>query len=236
MKDKPLPSDTIIQNVARFPDSYPFSEENAAVVKCLPRMAFNQSLPNEAMISPFWQTQTARRFRPMLPCMMDVDHRVSGLLSQSPGCLWHYMTCHLTKIQAVINRGYFDDIQYVKVPALWSKVMNASQLQPGLASVSEEVSRDGWAVCTDQAIIPPELLKPFDMSLLEPTEKIPAGNASFVAVTNYAVRTLQMMLCESSMFQHQLMWDPKYHSCCLVFAFLPASRIHRQLSSTSLGR
>ena len=31
-----------------------------------------------------------------------------------------------------------------------------------------------------------------------------------------------MMLCESSMFKHQLMWDPKYYSWRLVFAFLPA--------------
>ena len=53
----------------------------------------------------------------------------------------------------------------------------------------------------------PELLKPFDMTLLEPTEKIPDGNASSVAVMNYAVRSLQIMICESSMFRHQLMWD-----------------------------
>ena len=35
-----------------------------------------------------------------------------------------------------------------------------------------------------QSSIPPELLKPFDMSLLESNEKIPAGNASSVAPMN----------------------------------------------------
>ena len=34
--------------------------------------------------------------------------------------------------------------------------------------------------------------KPFDISLLEPTEKIPDGNASSIAVMNYATRVLQL--------------------------------------------
>ena len=65
--------------------------------------------------------------------------------------------------------------------------------------------------------------QPSDTSLLEPNEKILAGNASSVAVVNYAVRTLQIMFCESSMFKRQLMCDPKFHSWRLVFAFLPVS-------------
>ena len=56
--------------------------------------------------------------------------------------------------------------------------------------------------------MPPELLKTFDMTLLEPQEKIPHGNASCVAFMNYVYRTLQMMICESDMLKHQLMWDP----------------------------
>ena len=61
--------------------------------------------------------------------------------------------------------------------------MNAPQLQRGPSSVGEEISKDGRASCNDPAIFPPELI---DTSLLEPNEKIPAGNASSVAVMNYA--------------------------------------------------
>ena len=57
----------------------------------------------------------------------------------------------------------------------------------------------------------PDLLEPFDMSLFRPVDKMPA-------------QTLQMMICESNMFNHQLMWDPKFQSWRLVFAFLPASQ------------
>ena len=46
------------------------------------------------------------------------DMRIAGILSQTPGRRWHYMTGHLNTIQSPINRGYVDDIQYVKVPAL----------------------------------------------------------------------------------------------------------------------
>ena len=57
--------------------------------------------------------------------------------------------------------------------------------------------------------MPPELLQPFDMSLLEPTEKIPDGNASSMAVLNYVTRVLQTMIGESNLFKHQLMWGSK---------------------------
>ena len=61
-------------------------------------------------------------------------------------------------------------------------------------------------------------------SLLEPQEKIPHGNASCVAFVNYVYRALQIMICESGLCKHQLMWDPKHQSWRLVFAFLPGSR------------
>ena len=38
---------------------------------------------------------------------------------------------------------YFDETPYVKVPAFWGTLVNASQLQHGLASVSEkELTKD----------------------------------------------------------------------------------------------
>ena len=103
--------------------------------------------------------------------------------------------------------------------------MEPVQFHHGLVSVSDkEVSADGWSRCVDNVSMPPDLLKPFDVSLFEPQEKIPHGNASCVAFVNYVYRTLQMMICESDVFKHQLMWDPKHNSWKLVFAFLPGSR------------
>ena len=102
--------------------------------------------------------------------------------------------------------------------------MNAHQLQHALASVSDKaLSKDGWTDM-DQRDLPPELNQTLDMSLLEPPEKIPDGNVSSVAVMNYVVRALQNMICETSMFKHQLMWDPKVRSWRLVFACLPGFR------------
>ena len=137
------------------------------------------------------------------------------------------MAGHLKTIQSPINSGCFGEIQYVKVPSFWSTILNPSQLQHGhgLASVSEkEASHDGWVRCTDASAMSPEFLKPFGMSLLEPVDKIPDGNASCVAFMNYAVRALQMMICEPNMFNHQLMWDSKFQSWRLAFGFLPAFR------------
>ena len=134
------------------------------------------------------------------------------------------MTGHLKTLQSPINRSYFDKIPYVKVPAFWSMLLSASQLQHGLASVSKkELTQDAWVRVEDLNHIPPELLKDFDRSQLEPSDKIPEGNASAVALMNYTLRTLQMLLCESNMFKHQLMWDARFSSWRLVFAFLPAS-------------
>ena len=57
--------------------------------------------------------------------------------------------------------------------------MDPAQFHHGLTSVSDkEVSQDGRSCCTH---MPPDLLKPFDFSLLKPQDKIPDGNASWVA-------------------------------------------------------
>ena len=88
--------------------------------------------------------------------------------------------------------------------------MEPVQFQHGLASVRDkEVSADGWSRCASLVSMPPDLLKPFDHSLFEPQEKIPDGNAACVAFVSYVARTLHMMICESDVFKHQFMWNPK---------------------------
>ena len=72
-----------------------------------------------------------------------------GLVSDRPGKLWKYMTGHLQKLQSPISKSYFDSIEYVKVPAFWSGIMNPHQLQHALASVSEK-----WVNRIGQALIP----------------------------------------------------------------------------------
>ena len=99
-----------------------------------------------------------------------------------------------------------------------------TQFQHGLASVSEkELTQDAWVRVQDPNHFPPELLKDFDHSLLEPSDKISEGNASCVVFMSYTLCTLQMMLCESNVCKHQLLWDARLSSWHLVFAFLPAS-------------
>ena len=91
-------------------------------------------------------------------------------------------------------------------------------------SVTKRSARMGGRAAWIQQRCAPELLKPIDVSLLEPTEKIPDRSASSVAVMNYVIRVLQVMICESSVFRHQLMLDSRFNSWRLVFAFLPGSR------------
>ena len=124
------------------------------------------------------------------------------------------MTGHLTKIQSPIGCSYFEKIEYAKVPAFWTDIMNVHQLQHALASVSDKVLSQDGRTDMDLRGFPPELNQPFDMSLLETNENIPDGNASSVAVTSYVIRVLQIVICESSMYNHQLMYlvysqDPK---------------------------
>ena len=95
------------------------------------------------------------------------------------------MTGHLT-----ITKGYFDKIDYVKVPGFWSSIMNVHQLQHAFASVSDEIVSMDW-MDRDLRDFPSELNQNIDSSLLFPPEKIPDGNASAIAVVNYVIQTLQ---------------------------------------------
>ena len=63
---------------------------------------------------------------------------VSGLVAEVPGKIWKYnvMTGHLTRLQSPISKSYFAEIDYVRVPAFWSSILNPPQ--HALASVSED--------------------------------------------------------------------------------------------------
>ena len=85
---------------------------------------------------------------------------IAGLTADKPGKLWSYVTGYLKTLKS--TRPYFDQVDYVKVPVFWGRLMDPAQFHHGLTSVSDkEVSQDGWARCTD---VPPDLHKPFDFS------------------------------------------------------------------------
>ena len=81
----------------------------------------------------------------------------------------------------------------------------------------------GQALESEPAPACPCISQQFDTSLLSPPEPIPEG-ASAIAVINYVTRDLQIMICESSMFKDNLMWDPQYNSWHLMFAMVPQSK------------
>ena len=119
------------------------------------------------------------------------DRIVAGLVSDRPGKLWKYMTGHLQKLQSLISKSYFDNIEYVRIPAFWSGIVNPHQLQHALASVSEKWVNRNWSA-SDPRDFPSELNQPFDTSLLSPPEPIPEGAASAIAVISYVTRVLQV--------------------------------------------
>ena len=82
------------------------------------------------------------------------------------------------------------------------------------------VSQD-W-VNTDPREFPTKLNQTFDTAMPTPAENIPDGNASAIAVVNYVVCTLQVMIyLWVQHVQEYLMWDQKYQSWRLVFAMIP---------------
>ena len=97
----------------------------------------------EPDVSPFW-TDPACTTVPAYAVSSPDDKLVAGLIAQQPGKLWSSWT--------TANRSYFEEITYVKVPALsWSDLKQPVQFHHGLVSVSDkEVSADGWSrFCMD---------------------------------------------------------------------------------------
>ena len=133
------------------------------------------------------------------------------------------MTGHLQKLQSPTSKSYFEQIDYVKVPAFWSSILNLYQLQHALASVSERWVNRNWS-SSDARDFPPELNQKFGTALLSPPELIQDGSGSAFAVISYVTRVLQLMICESDMFKDNLMWDPQYSSWRLMIAMVPQSK------------
>ena len=133
------------------------------------------------------------------------------------------MTGHLQELQSPISKSYFENIEYVKIPAFWSGILNPYQLQHALASVSEKWVNRNWSNA-DARDFPPGLNQPIDTSLLNPPELIPEGSESAITVISYVTRVLQIMICESSTFKDNLMWDPQYQSWRLTSAMVPQSK------------
>ena len=148
--------------------------------------------PSGPAYSPFCNSPDCQDI-PDYAILNPKDGMVAGLVADRPGKLWKYMTGHLQKLQSPISKSYFDTIEYVKVPAIWSSIMNQHQLQCALASVSEKWVNRNWSDSDHR--------------------EFPDGAASAVAVISYVTRTLQILICESSMFKDNLMWDPKHQSC-----------------------
>ena len=140
--------------------------------------------PVEPESSPFW-IDPACTDVPSYAVVSPERKCVAGLLAQQSGKLWRYVTSHLKVLRSTTNRRYFEEITYIKVPAFLSCIMEPVQFHYALASVSDkDISADGWSHCVDNVSMPPNLLKPFDMSLLEPQDRIPHGNC--VAFVNFA--------------------------------------------------
>ena len=221
------PNDDLIRSIADVEDKCPFGPDNGIVDRLTPEMTKNPlyqppkiaARPLEPEFSPFW-TSLACRDLPDYAIVHPRDGRVCGLVAEVPGRIWKYMTGHLTRLQSPISKSYFAEIKYVRAPAFWAGILNPHQLQHTLASVSDKTVNQDFA-SSDPRDFPSELNQTFDTSLLTPNEGIPDGNA---AVINYVVRMLQVLLCESSMFKNNLMWDHKYQSWRLVFAMIPASK------------
>ena len=142
------PKDDLVKSMREVPDDFPFDPQSSHS-----RHAKNpryQGIPitpaqiaNERF-SEFW----------LSPGSTDIaqdavrnpkDGIVAGFTAGNPGRHWKFMTGHLQKLQSPISKSYFEQIEYVKVPAFWSGILNPYQLQHALASVSEKWINRNWS-------------------------------------------------------------------------------------------
>ena len=92
-----------------------------------------QRLSNERF-SDFWLTPGSTDI-PQDAVLSPKDGIAAGFTAGNPGRLWKFVTGHLQNLKSPISKSYFDQIEYVKVPAFWSTILNAYQLQHALAGV-----------------------------------------------------------------------------------------------------
>ena len=93
------------------------------------------TVPVRSEFSEFWTVSGCADI-PQTAIRNPKDGFVAGFIPVYPGKLWKHMTGHLQKLQSPISKSYFDNIEYVKVPAFWSGIMNPNQRQHALASVT----------------------------------------------------------------------------------------------------
>ena len=94
LKDKPMPSDTIIQMLlcSQTPIRS-LKRMQWSSSACPGWLSIHHSLQDLSRVHPcfllFWTGPDCQDI-PTCAIVHDVDHHVSGLISQNPGCLWHY--------------------------------------------------------------------------------------------------------------------------------------------------
>ena len=147
------PKDDLVKSMCDVPDRSPFAPENDIVRALTANMVKNPSYqatpitPPEFVTAGFPESWTnpGNTDIPQNAVLNPKDGIVAGFTSSNPGRLWKFMTGHLQKLQCPISKSYFDQIEYVKVPAFWSSILNPFQLQHALASVSEKWVNRNWS-------------------------------------------------------------------------------------------
>ena len=165
LKSKAMPSDNIIQDVAKFSGECPYAPENFVVKCCAPSMAYNPyhvatthlllSLRHQSS----GQTQLVRIFHHMQSLVQKTSllqdfcrtrqarFGTSSLDISRPSSLLSTVATLMTSQMSKSQRfGVISSIH-----------LSSSH---GLASIRDkEISADGWACCVDNVSMPPELLK-----------------------------------------------------------------------------
>ena len=212
LQSKIMPSDNLVKEIAKFPDDYPYSVQHAVVLECLPWLSIMIMLARSRLIHLSsvmchlsGLTQPALLFQPM----------------QSPPQMTSLLQDWLLRNPASFGLTSLVTSKLSKLPRIGA---TSRRLR---ISMFQSFSMDG-------SNMPPELLRPFDHSLVELQDKILDGDASCVAFMNYVYRTLQMMVCESDMFKpcSSINWCgiPNI-KVGLAQAFLPSSIWHGRRTS-----
>ena len=178
------PKDDLVISMREVPDDFTFGPRNGIVRALTADMVKNpryQGFPNPpAQIANerfsefnFWLTPGSTDI-PQNAVRNPKDGIVAGFTSATPGRLWKFMTGHLQKLQSPISKSYFEQIEYVKVPAFWSGILNPYQLQHALKSVSEK-----WINTTSLPSSTGSLMHPFSalQSLFQMAQAVPSQSS-----------------------------------------------------------
>ena len=163
------------------------------------------------------------------------DGIVAGFTAGNPGRLWKFMTGHLQNLKSPISKPYFDQIEYVKVPAFWSAILNPYQLQHALAGVIEKWVNRAWSRSLEKNFLQSSTRS------LTPRSLTPRSLTPTFSTLQSSFQMDQPMLSQSSAmwpeccslwsvnqtcsnFKDNLMWDPQCQSWHLMIAMVPQSK------------